>query len=88
MIRIVGVTLSICNIQDNYLLHIDTLLSQNSNFSVAMITDLIKCNCRLRKTNKSYMRIFSVGLDLACSNVLKEIFVLGTSISTNFECIV
>ena len=37
--------------------------------------------------NRSYMGIFSISLDLLLSNVLKTMFVLITSILTNFNCI-
>ena len=40
------------------------------------------------KANRSYSRIFSVGIDFLFSNVLKDIFVLGTSSSPSFKCIV
>ena len=45
-----------------------------------MLTDLIKCNYRLPKANKSYMRILS--------NSLKNNFVLWTSSSPSFKGIV
>ena len=83
-----GVTLSTCKTQDNFCFTQVPLFSQSSNFSVVMLTDVIKYNYRLRKTNRSYTRIFPVGLDLLFSNVLKEIFVSGTSISLSFKCIV
>ena len=50
-----------------------------------MVTDLIKCNYQLPKTNGPYMRIFSIGLDLLLSNTLKNIFLLRTSRSTSFK---
>ena len=53
-----------------------------------MLTDLIKCNYRLPKTNRSYMHIFSIGLDLLLSNSLKNIFVLRTSSEPSFKAIV
>ena len=40
------------------------------------------------RANRSYSRIFSVGIDFLFSNVLKDIFVLGTSSSPSFKCIV
>ena len=40
-----------------------------------MLTDLIKYNHQLPKTNKSYMRISSIGLDLLLANTLKTVFV-------------
>ena len=53
-----------------------------------MLTDLIKCNYRLPETNRSHMRIFSIGLDLLLSDTLKSIFVLRTSRSPSFKDIV
>ena len=50
-----------------------------------MLTDRIKCNYRVPKTNRSYMR---VGLDLPLSNTLRNIFVLRTSSSPSFKGIV
>ena len=72
-----SVILSACNIQYNFCLTQVPSWLQNSNFSVVMLTDLIKCNYRLRKTYRSYTCIFSAGLDLIFSNVLKVIFVLS-----------
>ena len=40
------------------------------------------------RANRSYSPIFSVGIDFLFSNVLKDIFVLGTSSSPSFKCIV
>ena len=71
--------------QDNFCFISIPLFSQNLNFSVVMLTDLIKCNYRLPKTNRSYMRIFSIGLYLLLSNTLKNIFVLRTSSSPSFN---
>ena len=45
-----------------------------------MLTDLIKCNYPLAKTNRSYMCIFSISLDLLFSNVFKIIFELNLKI--------
>ena len=50
--------------------------------------NLIKCIYRLQKTNRSYTCFFSAGLDLLFLNVLKEIFVFGTSSSPSFKSIV
>ena len=71
--------------QDNFCFISIPLFSQNLNFSVVMLTDLIKCDYRLPKTNRSYMRIFSIGLYLLLSNTLKNIFVLRTSSSPSFN---
>ena len=80
------VTLYTCNIQDNFCFHEVPLFSQYSHFSVVMLTDLIKFNYGSQK--QAYMRIFSIGLDLVFPNTLKKNFVLGTSISPSFKCIV
>ena len=48
-----GVTLSTCNIQDKFCFTEVPLFSQNLNFSEVMLTDLIKYNHELRKTNMS-----------------------------------
>ena len=53
-----------------------------------MLTDLIQCNYRFRKSNKSFMGIFSVDLDLFFSNILKEVFVPATSSSPSVKSIV
>ena len=79
---------STCNIQDYFCFTQVPLFSQNSNLSVTILTDLIKCDGLIRQTNRSYMPTFSVGLDLLFSNVLKEIFELGTSSSPSFKRIV
>ena len=42
-----GVTLSSCNIKDNFWFTEVPLYSQNSNFSVVMLTDLIKCDVQV-----------------------------------------
>ena len=53
------------------LFHLGTRYSRkNSNFSIVILTDLISCNYRLPKTNRSYMCIFSIGLYFF-SNALK-----------------
>ena len=70
--------------QDNFCFISVLLFSQNLNFSVVMLTDLIKYNYRLPKTNRSSIRILSVGLDLRLPNTLKNIFVLRTSSSPSF----
>ena len=70
--------------QDNFCFISVLLSSQNLNFSVVMLTDLIKYNYRLPKTNRSSIRILSVGLDLRLPNTLKNIFVLRTSSSPSF----
>ena len=56
-----GVTLSSCYIKDNFCFTYIPLWSQNSNFSVVMLVDLIKCNVQVWKTNRSNTRLFSVG---------------------------
>ena len=43
-------------------------------------------NYPLPKTNRSYIGIFSVGLDLHVSNAIKKIFLLRTSSSLSFKC--
>ena len=42
-----GVTLSSCNIKDNFCFTLIRLCSQNSNFSVVILIDLIKCNVQV-----------------------------------------
>ena len=74
--------------QDNFCFISVLLFSQNLNLSVVMLTDLLKCNYWLPKTNRSYMRIFSIGKDFLLSNILKNIFVPGTSTSPGFKGIV
>ena len=66
-----GITLSTCNIPfDKISCKISFPLFRNlyshktSNFFVVMLTDMIKCKYRLPKTNRSYMRIFSIDVDL------------------------
>ena len=71
--------------QDNFCFISIPLFSQNLNFSVVMLTDLIKCNYRLPKTNRSYMRIFSVSLNLLLSKTLKNIFVFRSSSWPSFK---
>ena len=42
-----GVTLSSYNIKDNFCFTLIRLCSQNSNFSVVILIDLIKCNVQV-----------------------------------------
>ena len=68
------VTLSTCNTQDNFCFISEPLSSQSSNFFVALLNYLIKCNYRLHKTNRSYLHIFSMGLEFAFSKFFEKDF--------------
>ena len=83
-----GPTISICNIQNNFTFICVHLFSQNSNFSVVLLNYLIQCNYQLPKTNRSCTCIFSIGLGLLSSNILKKFFVLRTWSSPSFKWIV
>ena len=71
------------------MLHLDIVILTKIKFYMGMVTDLIKYSySSLAKTNKSYICIFSVGLDMLFSRTLKKIFVLRTPSSPSFKCIV
>ena len=53
---------------------------------MVLLNDLIKYDYRLPKTNRSYINISSIGLDLLFSKSLKNIFVLRTSSSPIQTC--
>ena len=60
-----GITLSSCNIQHKFCVTKVSLFFQNSNFSVVILTHLLKWKYRIWKTERSYLGIFSVRLDFS-----------------------